>query len=82
MDLYSNLNQDGQSVQPFEILDDSIKSEIRNSEKGKVYVLDMSKIQGLGGQQNNSADAIAGYIQSLNEAIDGLKMNENGTVTR
>ena len=42
----------------------------------------MSKIQGLGGQQNNSADAIAGYVQSLNEAIDGMKMNENGTVTR
>ena len=62
IDLYSNLNQDGQSVQPFEILDDSIKSEIRNSEKGKVYVIDMSKVQGLGGQTNNSADAIAMYI--------------------
>lgn len=82
VNLYDSIPRDYVSVQQFEILDDSIKSEIRNSEKGKVYVLDMSKIQGLGGQQNNSADAIAGYIQSLNEAIDGLKMNENGTVTR
>lgn len=83
VNLYDSIPRDGDvQVQQFEILDDSIKSEIRNSEKGKVYVLDMSKIQGLGGQQNNSADAIAGYVQSLNEAIDGMKMNENGTVTR
>lgn len=82
VNLYDSIPRDYVSVQQFEILDDSIKSEIRNSEKGKVYVLDMSKIQGLGGQQNNSADAIAGYVQSLNEAIDGMKMNENGTVTR
>lgn len=82
VNLYDSIPRDYVQVQQFEILDDSIKSEIRNSEKGKVYVLDMSKIQGLGGQQNNSADAIAGYVQSLNEAIDGMKMNENGTVTR
>lgn len=82
IDLYSNLNQDGQSVQPFEILDDSIKSEIRNSEKGKVYVIDMSKVQGLGGQTNNSADAIAMYINQINEAVEGLKTQSNGTVTR
>lgn len=82
IDLYSNLNQDGQSVQPFEILDDSIKSEIRNQDKGKVYVIDMSKVQGLGGQTNNSADALAMYINQINEAVEGLKTQSNGTVTR
>lgn len=82
VNLYDSIPRDYVQVQSFEILDDSIKSEIRNSEKGKVYVLDMDKIQGLGGQQNNSADAIAGYVQSLNEAIDGMKMNKDGTVTR
>lgn len=82
IDLYSNLNQDGQSVQPFEILDDSIKSEIRNQDKGKVYVIDMSKVQGLGGQENNSADALAMYINQINEAVEGLKTQSNGTVTR
>ena len=82
IDLYSNLDQDGKSVQPFEILDDSIKSEIRNSKKGKVYVIDMSKVQGLGGQTNNSADALAMYINQINEAVEGLKTQTNGTVTR
>lgn len=82
IDLYSNLNQDGQSVQPLEILDDSIKSEIRNQDKGKVYVIDMSKVQGLGGQTNNSADALAMYINQINEAVEGLKTQSNGTVTR
>lgn len=82
IDLYSNLNQDGQQVQPFEILDDSIKSEIRNQDKGKVYVIDMSKVQGLGGQTNNSADALAMYINQINEAVEGLKTQSNGTVTR
>lgn len=82
IDLYSNLNQDGQSVQPLEILDDSIKSEIRNQDKGKVYVIDMSKVQGLGGQTNNSADALAMYINQINEAVEGLKTSSNGTVTR
>ena len=42
----------------------------------------MSKVQGLGGQTNNSADAIAIYINQINEAVEGLKTQSNGTVTR
>lgn len=42
----------------------------------------MSKVQGLGGQTNNSADALAMYINQINEAVEGLKTQSNGTVTR
>ena len=83
VNLYDNLNTDGKVQQPFEILDDSMEETIKTSEKGKVYIIDMQKVQGLseGGEAGTSIDQLNKYMNCYVSIMNDLRTQGSTEIT-
>ena len=83
INLYGNLNSNGNVQQPFEILDDSMEETIKTSEKGKVFIIDMQKVQGLSedGEVGTSIDQLNKYMNCYISIMNDLRAQGTTDIT-